>query len=116
MRFAVLHHNHPFSHWDLLLETPSGCWTWRLLDSPEAAQVLRAERIADHRPFYLDYEGPVSGDRGSVAQYDAGTWIWVTATASRVTGFADGRQWHGRVILSADSAGPWRLEYQPMEK
>ncbi len=116
MRFAVLHHDHLFAHWDLLLEAPDGCWTWRLLDSPDKAFVLRAERIANHRPFYLDYEGPVSGNRGSVFQSDAGAWVWITATDSRVMGWATGRHWCGRIVLSADSAGSWLLTYQPVEK
>ncbi len=116
MRFAVLHHNHPFIHWDLLLETPALCWTWRLLDAPQTTGCLRAERIADHRPFYLDYEGPVSGDRGTVAQWDAGTWIWTTASPIRVMGLVSGRHWRGRITLSADFAGIWRLEYEPAEK
>ena len=43
--------------------------TFRLegrLDELGGGQCLRAERIADHRPRYLRYEGPISGDRGSV--------------------------------------------------
>lgn len=28
----------------------------------------------EHRRLYLDYEGPISGDRGSVRRVDAGTY------------------------------------------
>lgn len=115
MRFAVLAHDFPFRHWDLLLEAPQGCWTWRLLDPPETAGVIRAERIADHRPLYLDYEGPVSGDRGVVMQLDAGEFIWLTATESVVAGIVRGRHWRGRLVISAESAGAWRLRYRPTE-
>lgn len=116
MRFAVLHHDHPFSHWDLLLETAAGCWTWRLLNPPESAASIRAERIADHRSFYLDYSGPVSGDRGTVTQVDAGTLVWIRATESDVIGLVHGRRWHGRITLSAESADVWRMQYEPREK
>ncbi len=116
MRFAVLRHDHSVLHWDLLLEAPQGCWTWRLLDAPDTAGPIRAERIADHRPFYLDYEGPVSGDRGVVTQWDAGTFVWITATDHHVAGLVAGRYWDGRIILSADSAGAWHLRYLPQEK
>ncbi|UCD76824.1 MAG: hypothetical protein JSV91_07825 [Phycisphaerales bacterium] len=37
-------------------------------------QALPAVRIADHRPAYLEYEGPISGDRGSVCRLCQG-WI-----------------------------------------
>ncbi len=33
---------------------------------------IRAERSFDHRPVYLTYEGPISGDRGTVQQLRAG--------------------------------------------
>lgn len=112
MRYAVLHHDHPFPHWDLLLETPSLCWTWRLLDSPDTPGEIRAERIADHRPFYLTYSGPVSDNRGVVTPWDAGDFVWLTATSERVVGLVAGNHWRGRIALSADSAGLWRLRLQ----
>ncbi len=107
MRFAVLHHDHPFAHWDLLLETPAGCWTWRLRAAPDSPGEISAERIADHRALYLNYEGPVSGDRGVVTQWDAGEFVWLTATADRAAGLMHGKTWCGRIELSADSAGLW---------
>lgn len=65
-RFVVLEHDHPFLHWDFLLEHGDRAFTWRLLEKPECNRWLAAERINDHRPLYLNYEGPVSGNRGSV--------------------------------------------------
>lgn len=35
-RFAILTHDHPFFHWDLLLEAGETCWTWRLVEGPRA--------------------------------------------------------------------------------
>lgn len=34
-------------------------------------------RLPDHRPFYLDYEGPLTGDRGTVLRHDCGTFEWI---------------------------------------
>ena len=76
-RFAILTHDHPTLHWDLLLENGSSCRTWRLLKAPDTPGDIPAETIADHRLMYLDYEGPVSGDRGTVTQWDAGTFEWI---------------------------------------
>ena len=44
--------------------------TFRLperVDELVQGQQLSAQRIADHQPKYLNYEGPLSGDRGSVS-------------------------------------------------
>ena len=35
-----------------------------------------ALQMPDHRRLYLDYEGPVSGGRGSVTRWDGGTFEW----------------------------------------
>ncbi len=45
----------------------------RRVDELRAGQRLEALRIADHRPAYLTYEGPVSGDRGTVRRLARGT-------------------------------------------
>jgi hypothetical protein len=68
LRFAVLHHTEVASpHFDLMFETAEGSplATWRSPTWPiEAATVI--ERLEDHRRDYLDYEGPVSNNRGEV--------------------------------------------------
>jgi hypothetical protein len=73
-RYVILTHDHPFPHWDFMLEAEGVLRTWRLLAEPAARQSVPAERLADHRLAYLDYEGPVSGGRGSVARWDHGTY------------------------------------------
>ena len=47
----------------------------RRIDELKPGQRMAAERIADHRPAYLDYEGPVSDKRGSVRRLAWGTVI-----------------------------------------
>ena len=47
---------------------------WRI-DELKPGQRMAAERIADHRPAYLDYEGPVSDERGSVRRLVWGTVV-----------------------------------------
>src|SRR5262245_43439326 len=36
------------------------------VDELAGGGVVAAQRLDDHRPAYLDYEGPVSGNRGKV--------------------------------------------------
>lgn len=77
--FALLEHTTAAGrHWDLLVEV-AGCErlpTWRLaacpLDAEAAGRPIAAERIADHRPLYLDFEGELSGGRGRVRRLDRG--------------------------------------------
>ncbi len=73
-RFVILEHDHPFLHWDLLLEEECSARTWRLLRKPCLGEPIAAEPLPDHRLMYLDYEGVVSGDRGSVKRFLAGTY------------------------------------------
>jgi len=71
-RFVILEHDWPRRHWDLLLEDGPVLRAWRLLAEPNAGFVVPAETNADHRLVYLDYEGPVSGDRGQGKGISAG--------------------------------------------
>ncbi len=75
-RFVVLTHNHPFPHWDLLLDVGEqhALRTWRLLAEPLSTECIAVEPLPDHRRIYLDYEGPISGDRGSVSRWDSGAY------------------------------------------
>lgn len=73
-RFAILKHDHPFLHWDLLLEEESTARTWRLLRKPCLTEPIAAQPLAPHRLLYLDYEGPVSDERGNVERVLAGTY------------------------------------------
>lgn len=76
-RFAILLHDHPFPHWDFLLEWGEMARTWRLLEEPRLGEIS-SEPIPDHRLTYLDYEGPVSGGRGRVKRFDAGEYDLVS--------------------------------------
>jgi hypothetical protein len=73
-RFVVLEHDWPAPHWDLLLEDGPVLRAWRLSTEPGPERTVPAEPNFDHRPLYLEYEGPVSGGRGAVRRWDAGTF------------------------------------------
>ena len=73
-RFVVLAHDWPTPHWDLLLEAGPVLKAWRLLAEPGVGRAVPALANYDHRLVYLEYEGPLSGDRGSVRRWDAGTF------------------------------------------
>lgn len=68
------------SHWDLLLETDSDllltwCLDWvpdRKIMTGQPPVVISGKRLNGHRRLYLDYEGPISGDRGCVRKVMTG--------------------------------------------
>ena len=76
-RFVILAHDWPHPHFDLMIEVAGVLRTWRLSELPRGKSVADrpAERLGDHRLAYLDYEGPVSGGRGTVRRIDAGTCV-----------------------------------------
>ena len=67
-------------HYDLMLEV-GVLRTWS--EPPVAGVELECRLLADHRLPYLDYEGPISGGRGTVTPWTAGhTKFSSKATAS----------------------------------
>ena len=59
--------------------------TWRLpAPRPRPGAAFEAVRIGAHRLVYLDYEGPVSGGRGTVRRLAAGRFDWLERGADRL--------------------------------
>ena len=74
-RFVILRHDAPQGlHFDLLLEASGVLRTWALPQPPDSGVEMECEALPDHRMAYLDYEGPVSGGRGTVDRWDWGTY------------------------------------------
>ena len=71
-RFVVLEHDFPERHWDLLVEFGDVLHAWRLNERPAVGRRIAATKMADHRLMYLDFEGRVSGGRGSVSRVCSG--------------------------------------------
>lgn len=94
--------------------------SWRLLESPERWLAgkepvsLIAEPIADHRLAYLEYEGPVSRERGHVAQWDHGPAEWTHDSESSAAMQIQGGRLIGRVLLERIPSQPsWTARYLP---
>jgi hypothetical protein len=110
-RFVILEHDHPHRHYDLMLEAGDVLWTWRLPRLPQVGDVMDAERVFDHRLVYLDYEGPISGNRGTVIRREQGALEWLRQEESYIEVRLDGVQLHARLRLTRDAAGGrWRIE------
>ena len=110
-RFAVLTHDHPFLHWDLLLEHGDCLRSWRLLREPTFDQGIAAEALPDHRPLYLDYEGPVGGGRGEVRRWDRGDYETESESETRIVVRIRGDRLSGRATLQASGVG-WTIYFR----
>ena len=114
-RFAILCHDGPRGrHWDLLLEHGSTLKAWALPELPQPGVEQLCDALPDHRPLYLDYEGPISGGRGSVVRCDGGVCEILAAGPDRWLAELRGRQFAGRVELQRES-DRWRLRWMPAE-
>ena len=108
-RFVVLEHDHPELHWDLMLEGNGVLRTWRLTAPPEAGRAVRAAASFDHRLFYLDHEGPVSGGRGSVKRWDSGTFALEGDSSEQLVVYFEGGRLRGRRCLQWVAEEAWLL-------
>jgi hypothetical protein len=112
-RYVLLEHDHPYPHWDLLLEVGPVLWAWRLERPPVPGRPVAATRTFDHRSMYLDYEGPVSGNRGTVRRHDRGTYAWLGQEDGRLHVRLSGGQFPGRLLLVRQEGDVWEAEYTP---
>jgi hypothetical protein len=126
-RFVVLYHEWPAgphgSHCDLMFETGDVLRTWSLCELPlkwaaiadtelrvavSNGNTVAADQLGDHRPAYLDFEGPVSGDRGSVQRLDGGHFETLQSDADACEVVLTGEVLQGAISLRRNGVN-WRL-------
>jgi hypothetical protein len=76
--------------------------------------MIAAEILSDHRLAYLDYEGPVSGNRGTVVAFDRGEYRLVAETDDSLTVELRGGTLNGTArITRASHAESLEFRFQP---
>lgn len=114
--FALLEHvTREGVHWDLLIQTATAekLLTWRLAQDPTVRPLpIAAERIADHRAIYLDYEGELSGGRGRVRRIDRGPAL-MRERDGTIELRLDGRLLQGEYRIHASAAAGVVLDRYP---
>ena len=114
-RFVILEHDHPELHWDLMLQLDDKLRTWRL-PAPPTGRPETALEIGAHRSAYLDYEGPVSGNRGNVKRWDAGTYETIDAqTSMEWTIELRGIRWQGTATMAHEHGQTWSIGFNATE-
>ncbi|MEZ6046026.1 MAG: DNA polymerase ligase N-terminal domain-containing protein [Planctomycetaceae bacterium] len=106
-RFTILIHDHPTLHWDLLIEEGEGLLAWRLLEEPDTPRKIACEELPLHRRLYLDYEGPVSGNRGHVQQWTTGSCELKRESDGVLRLALESPRLTGELTLVRDSNGNW---------
>ncbi len=114
LRFVILEHDHPTLHWDLMLENVQALRTWRLEAPPRDGEAISATAIFDHRLFYLDYEGPISG-RGRVSRWEHGTFTGQVQDESPILVQLQGEHLQGVLRLEQIEGDSWRCEFHGQE-
>lgn len=115
--FVILEHRMPVGHerslhWDVMLEREGVLWTWS--SDPWLSLGYRgpAERLPDHRLAYLDYEGPIRGERGDVRRIDRGEYVLTHYTDDEVQARLNGAVWRGELRLTqGENDQRWLLEF-----
>ena len=111
-RFVILEHDHPVLHWDLMLEANGVLQAWRLAEPPRPGRTVDATALGDHRIAYLDYEGPVSRDRGVVWRWDVGAFAETPESSPAARKLVlDGARVHGRVVLEKVEGTSWQFKW-----
>jgi hypothetical protein len=138
-RFVLLYHECPPnyerpSHWDLMLESGATLRTWalerlprdwRAIQSltaktyPTCASIAQSNAVAaaelgTHRPDYLQLEGPLSGDRGTVIRVAAGSYRSEIEQPDRWRVALAGNELTGYLTLTrlVPDSSQWTLEYE----
>lgn len=118
-RFVILRHEPgPQStrplHWDLLFEFGDSLRSWAVEREPVRGQSIPALQLPDHRHAYLDYEGIVSGGRGTVAAWDRGEFLLRETSPTLLVADLAGERLQGAVRLCAEDASGqrWIVEFE----
>ena len=115
-RYVILEHKTSRGvHFDFMLEMSGVLKTWSLPHPPVSRLEMNAETLPDHRLAYLDYEGPISGDRGSVTRWDRGTYEMENQSESELTVRLNGEKLIGKVILAKnwETKTDWVFSFIP---
>jgi hypothetical protein len=115
-RFVILRHDSPSgAHFDFMLESEGVLKTWALPQPPAIGVEMDCESLADHRLAYLEYEGPISGGRGSVTRCDQGTYATFQKDDAQWGVEVAGQRLVGKIILrkAEESPNRWRWLASP---
>lgn len=115
--FVILFHKMPETssradHWDLMLEWEGSLVVWALESLPIEGETIRGTRLPDHRWDYLQIQGPLTGGRGTVAQWAKGKCQWLERGTLRqvVQLEASDISWRVTIVDSKERSATVKIE------
>jgi hypothetical protein len=91
-------------HFDLFFERGGTLKSWRVRDL-DFSEVAPASEAPDHDLKYLSFEGRLTGNKGSVAIVESGTWIEDSWASQGIQVALSGRKLRKRLWLAPKPAG-----------
>lgn len=115
-RMVVLLHETPAgyprgTHFDLMFEHAGALRTWAAESIPKLNETLAAEQLSDHRLAYLDFEGALSGGRGTVQRVASGRFELLDEAPGKLVLEVKSDKLQGLLTLIRDQAAAqrWRI-------
>ncbi|MGI9517965.1 MAG: DNA polymerase ligase N-terminal domain-containing protein [Pirellulaceae bacterium] len=118
--FVVLRHEFPHDtertdHFDLMLQSGEALETWELSHWPPVGQQV-VRRLPDHRLEYLEYQGPISGNRGRVTRVEQGLYATLVQESDRTEVILNGSGFTGAICIRRNESDQrWVLSVSPSE-
>lgn len=124
------------SHWDWMFQAGDCLRTWATeplavpTDGRPSTIQARCEPLSPHRIAYLDYEGPVSGNRGQVRRVMHGDFettdetddCFIASVRYQLSNQVDAPEQRGQVrfqrialparLISDDNCGDWSMRWE----
>lgn len=117
MRYVILRHITSHDHYDFMFEKESFLITFSmesyLIDDFFQGKEVAIHQIADHRLLYLDYEGPINGNRGSVVRVDSGHYFELHHKKATVEYSIEGTKLAGTLEINNIDEIQLRMRYKP---
>jgi hypothetical protein len=88
-----------------MVEEGDSLRTWALADAPTPDRDIAAEPLAAHRLEYLEYEGPISDNRGQVTRWDHGECAIEEATNESFRATVRGEKLNGTIEIKLNDQG-----------
>lgn len=111
-RFAVVRHETPQpedSHFDLFFEMAEALFSLKIKEWPESLECFECRRQFDHRKKYLDYQGPISQNRGTVRLWDQGVMTGQVKPEGAFELWLGGQRLCGRFVFEPLGDELWRV-------